>query len=566
MDNSPIRIAIVGMTGAGKTVLISTLAMKMSQMADQGVFLAPMGENRRQTLRYVQENWQTLNSGKWPPSTPAGELIHLEWELTTKTNAATVRFADCAGQDVHAIFSQEKFDYSALTPDQKYIFDYLRSANVLIFLINMEDVLGRSPKQALENSLDIDQMFYVLNQKANFPRKTALVLSQFDKYRDELRERYNNNLLEYLRANFPQLHGRYIQNPNFAVIPVAAVETTQTIIENGMTKKVPAENFSSFNLKKLISWIASAVDELAPLMAQENISTIQSSSVDAPSIDNTSGSGVSSIDTYSIDNASSIESSIPVKPFEDAALIFPKDANVESSPQNIKANSENVDVIHQKNDEAFTWLGLILFCFFITGPVIYYYIDTNPDLCDAWSQTFGKCWIFITGILFALYCCRVTRVTLEKFCLKKLQNEPDAAKQNQIGNRLRAFMYVYYLVISSILFYVLYSAIMTIPEMTYYLCILPVGVSVFMYYSISTEVFNERISEMVHSQRISSFFNSAGVIFTSFCLTIGIFYSVLLCFGLNATESMVAVNVVFIIILIMAGIGFIGKQNKNQNQ
>ena len=275
MDNSPIKIAIVGMTGAGKTVLISTLAMKMSQMADQGVFLAPVGENRRQTLRYVQDNWQQLNSGKWPPSTPAGELIRLEWELTTKNNAATVRFADCAGQDVHAIFSQEQFNYNALTPDQKYIFDYLRSANVLIFLINMEDVLGRSPKQALENSLDVDQMFYVLNQKANFPRKTALVLSQFDKYRDELKAKYDNNLLEYLRANFPQLHGRYIQNPNFAVIPVAAVETTKTIIENGTVKQVPVENFSSFNLKKLISWIADAVDELAPLMPKKTEQTFQ---------------------------------------------------------------------------------------------------------------------------------------------------------------------------------------------------------------------------------------------------------------------------------------------------
>jgi GTPase SAR1 family protein len=266
MDNSQIKIAIVGMTGAGKTVLISTLAMKMSQMADQGIFLAPMGNNRRQTLRYVQENWQTLNSGKWPPSTPAGELIHLEWELTTKENSATVRFADCAGQDIHTIFSQEQFDYSALTLHQKYIFDYLRSANILIFLVNMEDVLGRSPKQALENSLDVDQMFYVLNQKADFPRKTALVLSQFDKYRDELKAKYDNNLLEYLRANFPQLHGRYIQNPNFAVIPVAAVETTRTIIDNGTAKQVPVENFSSFNLKKLISWIGGAVDELAPSM------------------------------------------------------------------------------------------------------------------------------------------------------------------------------------------------------------------------------------------------------------------------------------------------------------
>ena len=562
MDNSQIKIAIVGMTGAGKTVLISTLAMKMSQMADQGIFLAPVGENRRQTLRYVQENWQTLNSGKWPPSTPAGELIHLEWELTTKTNAATVRFADCAGQDIHAIFSQEQFDYSALTSDQKYIFDYLRSANVLIFLINMEDVLGRSPKQALENSLDVDQMFYVLNQKANFPRKTALVLSQFDKYRDELKAKYDNNLLEYLRANFPQLHGRYIQNPNFAVIPVAAVETTQTVIENGMTKQVPVENFSSFNLKKLISWIAGAVDELAPLMAQEGLSSIKTSSVDTPSIDKSLETGFSSIDTFCVDDDSLAESAIPVGPFEGSALIFPKDAKVNASPQ-------NADVIIQKmdshNNTIFILLGAFLFCLFISGLVINHYIVTNPGACNASSQALGGWWIFLSGILFALYCCRVIRLALEKFCLKKIQNEADSAKQNQIGKRLRASMYVYYLVVSGILFYALYSVFMAIPETAYYLCILPAGVSAYIYFSVSREVFNERISEMVHSQRINSSFNSADVIFTSFCFIIGILFSAFLCFGLNAIESMIAVNIAFIVLLIIAGLDIIGNRKSDKN-
>ncbi|MBR0238788.1 MAG: hypothetical protein IJQ39_11910 [Thermoguttaceae bacterium] len=576
MDNSPIRIAIVGMTGAGKTVLISTLAMKMSQMADQGVFLAPMGENRRQTLRYVQENWQTLNSGKWPPSTPAGELIHLEWELTTKTNSATVRFADCAGQDVHAIFSQERFDYGALTPDQKYVFDYLRSANVLIFLINMEDVLGRSPKQALENSLDIDQMFYVLNQKANFPRKTALVLSQFDKYRDELRERYNNNLLEYLQANFPQLHGRYIQNPNFAVIPVAAVETTQTIIENGMTKKVPAENFSSFNLKKLISWIASAVDELAPLMAQVDIPSITSSvdntSDESPSTDKTSDEGISFVDTYTIDDASQIESTIPVESFEGATLIFPADSDVDASPQNVdvcpqdvEAPPRNVEVIHQKKSYAFLWLGIILFCAFISGLVIYYHIAKNEDY-ESPAQRFGKFWIFVSGVSLALYCCSVVRIILEKNFIKKLQNEADASKHIQIGNSLRAKMHVDYLAASGLLFYGIYTACVTVFQIVPYLYILPLGILIYMYYSMSMEVYKERISEMIHLQRRIEFFNAAGAIFGGFLLATAMLYGMFMCFGLNVTESMVAVNVVFIIILIMVGIGFIGKQNKNQNQ
>ena len=559
MDNSPIKIAIVGMTGAGKTVLISTLAMKMSQMADQGIFLAPVGENRRQTLRYVQENWQTLNSGKWPPSTPAGELIHLEWELTTKTNAATVRFADCAGQDIHAIFSQEQFDYNSLTPDQKYIFDYLRSANVLIFLINMEDVLGRSPKQALENSLDVDQMFYVLNQKANFPRKTALVLSQFDKYRDELKAKYDNNLLEYLRANFPQLHGRYIQNPNFAVIPVAAVETTQTIIENGMAKQVPVENFSSFNLKKLISWIAGAVDELAPIMSQIDLHSIKTSFVDTPPIDKSLKTGFSSIDTFSVDDDSLAESAIPVGPFEGAALIFPKDAKVNATPQ-------NADVIIQEMDShnkiIFIWLGIILFCAFISGLVINYHIIKNGDY-ELPVQRFGKFWIFVSSVLLALYCCSVVRIILENIFVKKLQNEADASKHKQIGNRLRVVMYVNYLIASGILFYAIYTSCVTVYQISPFLCILPAGTLVYIYFSISKDVYKERVSEMIHSQGKTAFFNPAGPILGSFLLMSAMLYTMFICFGLNPTESMVAINVVFIILLFFALIDIIGKRMKN---
>ena len=50
--NESVKIAIVGMTGSGKTVLISTLAMKMAQMALEDIFMAPFGVNRQHTLRY----------------------------------------------------------------------------------------------------------------------------------------------------------------------------------------------------------------------------------------------------------------------------------------------------------------------------------------------------------------------------------------------------------------------------------------------------------------------------------------------------------------------------------
>ena len=264
-----VQIAIVGMTGSGKTVLVSTLAMKMSQMADRGVFLSPIGENRRQTLQYVQQNWKTLNRGEWPPSTPAGEIVQLQWELSTENNVASVRFADCAGQDVRAIFDQNAFSSLSLTRDLRDIFLYLNRSNIILFLVNMEDILGRTDKQSLKNVLNVDQMIYVLNQTPGIPRKCAVVLSQYDKYKPEVDQNFGGDVLEYLRAYLPQLHGQYVRNKSFEIIPVAAVEQTQTIVENGNVRKVPAPGFTSYNLEALIHWLASSVDELEPQIQKQ---------------------------------------------------------------------------------------------------------------------------------------------------------------------------------------------------------------------------------------------------------------------------------------------------------
>ena len=69
--------------------------------------------------------------------------------------------------------------------------------------------------------------------------------------------------------NLPQLHGQYVRNKSFEIIPVAAVEQTQTVVENGTVKKVPAPEFTSYNLETLIRWIAAAVDELEPKIRKQ---------------------------------------------------------------------------------------------------------------------------------------------------------------------------------------------------------------------------------------------------------------------------------------------------------
>lgn len=262
--NESVKIAIVGMTGSGKTVLISTLAMKMAQMALEDIFMAPSGDNRRNTYRYTQSNWKILNEGQWPPSTPAGELISLQWELTTKHNQALVQFLDCAGQDIRSLFRTDYFNPNNLSGDLKSIYENISSANVLIFLVNMKDLLATP--DYVEELMDLDQMFHTLNQRNDIPRKMAVVFSQFDKYKPEVDQKFNGDFLEYIRHYIPLLHGQYIRKRNFEIIPVAAVNDTQSVIENGEVKQYPVPGFSSYNLETLIHWIADSVEALAPVI------------------------------------------------------------------------------------------------------------------------------------------------------------------------------------------------------------------------------------------------------------------------------------------------------------
>ncbi len=259
-----VKVAIVGMTGSGKTVLISTLAMKMAQMALQDIFMYPSGneENRRQTLRYTNTNWKTLNEGRWPASTPAGELIQLQWELATCNHQVQVQFLDCAGQDIRSLFHTDNFNPSKLGSDLKRVYENISTANVLIFLVNMKDLLAAP--DYVEELMDMDQMFHTLNQRNGIPRKMAVVFSQYDKYKPEVDQMFNGDFLEYLRHYIPLLHGQYIRKRNFEIIPVAAVNDTQSVIEDGEVKQYPVPNFSSYNLEKLIHWIADSVEELAP--------------------------------------------------------------------------------------------------------------------------------------------------------------------------------------------------------------------------------------------------------------------------------------------------------------
>lgn len=266
-NSNAVKIAIVGMTGSGKTVLVTTLAMKMAQMSLENIFLAPFGSNRRETLLYTQRNWQTLNNGQWPPSTPAGELIELQWELNTKNCQASVQFLDFAGQDIRSLFKTDNPDLYSYSRDLRKVYRSIVSANVLIILVNMKDLLATT--DAVSEIVDLDQILHTLQRRSNIPRRMAVAFSQYDKYKPEVDQKFNGNFEEYVNYYLPFLYGQYNRNHNFELIPVAAVNETQNVVVDDEVKQFPKPNFSSYNLETLIHWIADSVEQVAVEIAEE---------------------------------------------------------------------------------------------------------------------------------------------------------------------------------------------------------------------------------------------------------------------------------------------------------
>lgn len=257
-NNSPIKIAFVGLPGAGKTVMIATLLHRIErkQRNDPHLSLNPVG-NRHQTLMYALQNWKTLENGNWPASTPAGDLVDMYWELNSQKTQGTINIIDCAGQDLRFLFSQDNLNPNTLNSDLRLIYNRLIDANILLVLINTKDLVQRDNSEEIA---DLDQMLYTLLYKKIIPRRITILLSQFDQYKPELEEKYNNNLDDFLYDYLPYFYNQYIHNDLINVIPVAAVADTRIVNENGNAKKYPAANFTSYNIDKVSNWIANSMD------------------------------------------------------------------------------------------------------------------------------------------------------------------------------------------------------------------------------------------------------------------------------------------------------------------
>ena len=139
------KVAIVGVEGSGKTVMLDGLGDLYTYPDEEGYMLVPKNFS---TAAYVAEKIERMRKGEWPSATAGDEMEGLDWTLKrcvpgTRSRPETVcevSFLDFAGEVYRTAFGIGEGDAS-LAGQAEELKRYVREADDLLVLINLHDVI-----------------------------------------------------------------------------------------------------------------------------------------------------------------------------------------------------------------------------------------------------------------------------------------------------------------------------------------------------------------------------------------------------------------------------------------
>ena len=248
------KVAIVGVEGSGKTVMLACLGELYTTPDEHGYFLRP--ENF-ETAAYVTDKITRMRKGEWPMATAEDAMQGLNWTLCRRQSGGgmpeevcKISFLDFAGEVYRAAFGIRKGEDESLSDEIDQLNEYISEADDLIVLINLRDVIdkGVSDKRVQESvwitSSILDTVF---NGSAGKGPRASIAITQADSYADTIRTYGGARgvLAEYL----PHVSNSYDW---LDIYDVTAVDKT-VLDDDG--NSIPAPDFKPVGLQVLMNWI-----------------------------------------------------------------------------------------------------------------------------------------------------------------------------------------------------------------------------------------------------------------------------------------------------------------------
>ncbi len=249
------KVAIVGVEGSGKTVMLAGLGELYARADENGYFLAP---KNFQTASYVSGKISRMRKGKWPMATPEDVLQGLDWTLRQRrgdgqrpVDVCEVSCLDFAGEVYRYAFVRQGAVPTSLEDEVASLKSYVRSADDLIVLINLRDiiVMGEYDSRVQEAMWITNAILsYALDgQDGRRVPRAAIVLSQADSYADTIRS--CGGAKGVLARYLPHVANNYDW---LDILAVSAVDKT-VLDDNG--NMVPAPDFQPTPLRAIMDWI-----------------------------------------------------------------------------------------------------------------------------------------------------------------------------------------------------------------------------------------------------------------------------------------------------------------------
>lgn len=249
------KVAIVGVEGSGKTVMLTGLGALYSRPDDDGYFLTP---RNFATASYVSDKIQGMRHGEWPIATAGDEMRGLDWVLRKKlsgrrpSDVCEVSFLDFAGEVYRTAFGVRKNDNDAeLASEAALLKKYIRSADELLVLINLRDVItnGLEDHRVQESTWITNEILsFAMDASDNHKApRAAIVISQADSYEGTINSCGGPS--EVLKRYLPQVWNNYDWLDMFS----ASAVDKSVLDDNG--NLIPAPDFQPTGLVPIMNWI-----------------------------------------------------------------------------------------------------------------------------------------------------------------------------------------------------------------------------------------------------------------------------------------------------------------------
>ncbi len=251
------KVAIVGVEGSGKTVMLAGLGDLYTYPDADGYFLVPKNFG---TAAYVAEKIQRMRKGEWPSATAGDEMQGLDWALKRRERGVRrppetvceVSFLDFAGEVYRTAFGIGGGDAAVeLQKEAEKLKAYVREADDLLVLINLRDVIvnglgDRRVQEAMWITNSILEAALAEEGGRKAPR-AAIVLSQADSYAETIKA--CGGASGVLEKHLP-----YVAN-NYGWLDVFEVNAVdKTVLDDG-GNSVPAPDFTTKGLLPILNWI-----------------------------------------------------------------------------------------------------------------------------------------------------------------------------------------------------------------------------------------------------------------------------------------------------------------------